>query len=90
MRALELAPHDADTVLNSAALMWEKEFKSKTGVHRDASVSSKASKLAHSVSICTFVLVTQREARQACIEFTCFTRDRDALVSWRLVQKHIY
>jgi hypothetical protein len=54
MRALELAPHDADTVLNSAALMWEKEFKSKTGVHRDASVSSKASKLARSVSICTF------------------------------------
>jgi hypothetical protein len=37
-----------------------------------------------------FGLATRREARQACIEFTCFTRDRDASVSWRLVQKHKY
>lgn len=38
-RALQVAPNDPDTILNSAALMWEKEFKK--GTSRDASVSGE-------------------------------------------------
>jgi len=38
-RALELAPNDADTVLNSAALMWDTEFSSKKGEQRNASMA---------------------------------------------------
>jgi tetratricopeptide (TPR) repeat protein len=40
-RALQVAPNDTDTVLNSAALMWEKEFKKQKGERRDASVSGE-------------------------------------------------
>ena len=40
-RALQVAPEDADTVLNSAALMWEKEFSRKHGAQRNASVAGR-------------------------------------------------
>jgi tetratricopeptide (TPR) repeat protein len=38
-RALQVAPDDADTVLNSAALMWEKEFCRRHGAERNASAA---------------------------------------------------
>jgi tetratricopeptide (TPR) repeat protein len=40
-RALQVAPDDADTVLNSAALIWEKEFCRKHVAERNASAAGR-------------------------------------------------